>query len=308
MAFPSRRLALVALALTVAGGARSAAAQERVVVWSVSATGTGAAPLREQFSRSIAGGMAAAGLAVVPRAEIERRLASTPGLVGCETSPCLGRVAELLQVSRIVRGRVEVFGSSYVFRLEQLAADAGALGSIDGRCDVCTIAEINEQLSRAAVRLARSVAPRPAPPAPAPKAPRPAPPAPAPVAPAVRVTVTPPPAAAPPPAPAAEAPALPAPGPEPVSRLRLWKWTAAGAAAALVVIGAVLVGVDGGGTCTAQGGRACPRLYDTSGAGWAMTGLGLAAAGGAGFLFWVDAAHPAAGGARTAGLGLRGRF
>ncbi|HEY3354831.1 MAG TPA: hypothetical protein VGQ83_16375 [Polyangia bacterium] len=314
----------VALAVAFLGGARAAAADERAVVWSVSATGDGAAALREQFSRSVSGGLAAAGLAVVPRAEIERRLAAAPGLVGCETSPCLKRVAELLGVTRLVRVRIEVFGSSYVFRLEQLGPDGGPRGAVDGRCDVCTIPEANEQLSHAALRLGRTAAARrPAPPVPAPApaptaapvaaAPaRPAPtPAPVPVGPAVSLTVTP--AAGP--ADGAEPPALaprevpPPPGPEPRRSLRTWKWAAAGAATALVLVGAILVAYDGQGACTAKPGGACPRVYDTGSGGWTMATLGLVAGAGAGALFWWDrAAAPAPGAHRGAGIGYGGRF
>jgi hypothetical protein len=306
MVLRCRRLAATLLVLALALSVRAAAGESRAVVWAVNATGEGAAALREQFSRSLAGGLAAAGLAVVSRAEIERRLAVAPGLVGCETSPCLKRVAQLLGVDRLVRAHVEVFGASYVFRVEDLGPDGTIRISLEGRCDVCTVVEINEQLSQAALRLVRTAV-RPLAPAMAPGPP--AAPRPAPTPMVVETAPAPAPAGAMEPTP--PAPLLPAPAPhEPPRRLRLWTWTGLGLAAALIATGAVLVAYDGGASCTpAHSGAACPRIYDTASSGWAVTGLGLAALGGAGVLFWLDRSPaPLSPTPRSAGLLLRGRF
>jgi len=307
----SRRSRLVAtlLVCTVALSVRVAAAEPRAVVWAVNATGQGAADLREQFNRSLAGGLAAAGITVVSRAEIEQRLSVSPGLVGCETSPCLKRVAELLGVDRLVRAHVEVFGASYVFRVEDLGPDGAVRISLEGRCDVCTVREINEQLSQAALRLARTaVRPLPPPVRPAPSAAPGPPPAPTPtVVEAPPVAALPPPPAAPP---SAVEPPPPAPLQEPPRRLRVWTWTSLGAAVALITTGAILVAYDGVGSCTpARSGGACPRLYDTGAGGWVVTSLGIAALGGAGVLFWLDRARAPTGPAQpTVGLLLRRRF
>ena len=215
--------------------ARPAAAQDRVLIWSIQATGSAEVQmLREQAYRSLSGGLAAAGLAVVPRDEVGARLASAPGLVGCETATCLRRVAEILRVRRIIRAELEIFGSSYVYRLEWLGADGQRRSRAEGRCDVCTVAELNEQVSQLAVRLARAkeTAPEPAPA-----------PAPAPGTPAAAPAAGP---AAPPTTPAG--PPRDRPRPRRVSPI--WKGIAAGVSVAALVLGATLVAVDGRGTCS----------------------------------------------------------
>jgi hypothetical protein len=273
----ARRLLLTLLACGAAVAApRAAAAQDRVLVWSVQASGSAEGPmLREQLYRSLAGGFAAAGFAVVPRQEIGPRLAATPGLVGCETSPCLKRVAELLGVRRIIRAQVEIFGSSYVYRLESLGPDGRLRHRAEGRCDVCTVAEVNEQVSQAAVKLARA---REAP------------------------TPPPPPGAEPPPPPTGDerpaAAASPPPPPTPATTLPtrdrprrlapVWKWAALGTSAIAIIVGASLAAIDGHGSCSRSDGGTCARLYDTGAAGWTLTAVGVAGLVGTGAWFWFD--------------------
>jgi hypothetical protein len=289
----ARRFLLTLLACGAAVALpRPAAAQDRVLVWSIQATGSAEAPmLREQLYHSLAGGLAAAGLAVVPRQEIGPRLAAAPGLVGCETSPCLKRVADLLGVRRIIRAQVEIFGSSYVYRLEYLGPDGKLRNRAEGRCDVCTVAEVNEQVSQLAVRLARAkeVAPPPPPPPPAPTG-------------GERPAATP---SAPPHA----SPVGPPPSHDRPRRLApVWKWAALGTSVVAIIVGASLAAVDGNGSCSpAVSGGTCPRVYDTGAAGWTLTAVGLAGLVGTGAWFWLD--RPAASRrAAAGGVGLRLRF
>ena len=291
---PARPLLPTMLALSVVALVpRAADAQDRVLVWSIQTTGSAEAPmLREQLYSSLAGGLAAAGLAVVPRKEIGPGLAAAPGLVGCETSTCLKRVADLLGVRRIIRAHVEIFGSSYVYRLDHVGPDGQVRQRAEGRCDVCTVAEVNEQVSQLAVRLVQSKdAPPPEPP-PAPDR-----------ASGERAAAIP--AATP-------APSAPRPAPGDDHRRRLapfWKWTALGASVVAVVVGASLAALDGHGSCApAVAGGACPRLYDTGAAGWTLTAVGLAGLVGTGVWFWLD--RPSADGRRATagGVGLRLAF
>jgi hypothetical protein len=270
--------------------AAPATAQDRVLVWSIQATGSAEGPtLREQVYHSLAGGLAAAGLAVVPREELGPRLAASPGLVGCETSTCLKRVAELLGVRRIIRAQVEIFGSSYVYRLESLGADGKLRNRAEGRCDVCTVAELNEQVSQLAVRLARAKEAAPgAPPPPAGGEPT--------VAAPERPAATP----APPPGPTRDRPRRPSP---------TWKWIALGGSVAALVLGATLAAVDGHGTCSpAAAGGTCPRVLDTATAGWTLTAVGIAGLVGSGVWFWLDRPLIDRRHSTTGGVALRLRF
>jgi hypothetical protein len=246
---------------------------------------------------------------------VEQQLTVARGLADCETSPCLRRAAELLRLKRLVLVQIEVFGSSYVFRLHQIGADGGSRISVQGRCDVCTLAEVNDQISQAALRLART---RPSPS----EAAVPAGPAAATAGPYAAST---PPASPASPEPSAPAPRLreertsaprlaSAPAPSVMSRsesppsLRLWKWSSLGVAVALVTVGVVLIAVDGQGACTPDATGACPRVYDTATSGWVLTTTGIAALGAAGALFWFDRPAVPRGTGHAALVGWRGRF
>jgi hypothetical protein len=292
-----RTLAVSIPLVALVAGAHPAAADETVALWSITASGQQATALKDQFHRSVTGGLASAGIKVISPAVLERRLAERPGLLGCETSICLARAAELLGADRLVRASIEIFGSSYVFRFEHFAADGRSLGRTEGRCDVCTIAEANEALSLAAARLGRTRAPAPVRAPAATAAPAPVPQAP--------VAAAGPGPAQPPPT---HALTLHGTGSsEPPRAARLWKWATLGVGLVATVIGIALVSLDGSGSCSDAPQKACPRLYDTAGGGWVLTASGLAAIGGAGVMFWLDR-NPSPSGRRDAarvGLALR---
>ena len=60
---------------------------------------------------------------------------------------------------------------------------------------------------------------------------------------------------------------------------------AAGVGVAAVIGGIALLGIDGDGTCDQA---SCPELHETTGAGWGLTAVGVAALGAAGWMFWHD--------------------
>jgi len=110
--------------------------------------------------RSLQGGLAAGGLEVIGRREMEQRLNRARGLVGCETSPCLKRVAELLAVENLFLAWVEVFGSSSVLRVEGYGKNGQRHHRVEERCDVCTVAELCDKASQLGLRLAQATAKR----------------------------------------------------------------------------------------------------------------------------------------------------
>jgi hypothetical protein len=62
-------------------------------------------------------------------------------------------------------------------------------------------------------------------------------------------------------------------------------YATAGAGAAAVIGGAVLLARDGDPTCPTP---SCPYVHDTATAGWLTLGVGVAALGAAGYMFWHD--------------------
>jgi hypothetical protein len=132
----------------------SDARAEKVAVASFELVGSSSADLRRSFLQNLSGGLAVAGLEVVPEAEVARSRARVSGLAGCDTMSCLHRIAELVGVKTVVKARIEVLGSNYVFVLDRIdPVLERAVSHIDDNCQVCTIAEANEALSGAGRRL-----------------------------------------------------------------------------------------------------------------------------------------------------------
>lgn len=85
-------------------------------------------------------------------------------------------------------------------------------------------------------------------------------------------------------------------------------YATAGVGVAALAFGAVMIGKDGDPTCDHP---SCPEVYDTATVGWIGAGLGVAALGAAGYMFWNDrraerpvlAVVPTAGGAAAVAAG-----
>lgn len=304
-------IALVGVLVLLAGLGGDAAARRRtrVAVLEMSIEGDAPPELRGQLDRSLAGGLYAAGYEVVGRDEVAEKLRGAPELVGCLTTTCLERIGALVGASRFVRAHVETAGAAYTFELELLGAEASGavLRRVERHCAVCTIAEANDEMSRAAAAL-REDAPtkvtltiRTEPPGAlvsidgrelgrAPQTVE--------VAPGehvvratmrgrtatqkqvdlrddrAEVTLSLPPGDG------------PAPGAE--SRHGAWKWVTGGAAVAALVGGVWLITIDGDGTNCPGDGRPCRDLYDTLVGGVILTGAGVALGGLTIYLFAND--------------------
>lgn len=277
------------LLLLQGGSASGAGAQGSIAVLRVDMAGDAPPELREQLSRSLERGLALAGFDVVGRRHVEGRLGGKPELVGCYTTTCLERIAPLVGAKRFVRARVEAEGAAYTIELELLSSsvDGGVVHRVEVECGVCTIAEANELMSKAAAQLveppSRGSETSPEPPSPeSPSSATPAAPSPA-----------------PPPVPPS-----PSSAPPPTRPYRIWKWVAAGGAATLLVSGATLVVIDGECTQEPIPPRSCPELWDTLSWGVTATAAGVILGGLSTVMFLQD--HQAAQTPHTALVPLRG--
>ena len=141
----------------------SAVARERVAVASLEVLGGDGSPaLATKLRASLVGGLEAAGFEVVPEQVVTELLRGNPGLARCQTVTCLRGFGAAVRVSRAVRARIEIVGSSsYVIQLELLAtSDGSPTGHVDDQCQVCTVAEANEAVSNAARVLGMRLQPR----------------------------------------------------------------------------------------------------------------------------------------------------
>ncbi len=306
---------VVAVALLALTGRAHAADEKRVAVLEIAIEGDAPPELRAQLEKSLDGGLYAAGFEVVTHAEVTKKLKTAPELAGCTSTTCLDRLGKLLHVTRFVRARVEASGAAYQFELELLGAEVagGVVNRVDRSCSVCTIAEANDEMSRAATALPEITTPMVL------VALRSDPPGAALEVDGKSFGVTPQEVQLPPGdhvvratldgrTPAEQKVTVVAGTPQTVNitlvaskpirrggggggaRFGVWKWVAGGGGAALLGAGIVLIAIDGNGT-GCMTGQPCKELYDTLPGGIALAVAGLAAGGVSAWMFVKDA-HP----------------
>jgi hypothetical protein len=184
------------------------------------------------------------------------------------------------EATYLLRGRVDIEGRSYTLHLEMLDRKTGSVvASREDRCEICTEAEAFETANTAASTLKALVFKRP--------------PGAAPPAGTTATTPATPPAAAPKLASATPAPGAPGSGGEaasapgarlgigaaatPSERHTTLGWTGVATGLAAGVVGAILIGVDGNGTCPDYPAKACPKEYATRPGGIALVAGGVVA-------------------------------
>jgi hypothetical protein len=258
---PDMRRAFFFAAVGLGGLALATTANaETVAVISFDISGGNDAVQRE-LAAGFAGGLSAGGSAVTESAIVDAALRKNPGLRGCDTATCAERLAQLLGVQRIARGRVTVDGTSYALVLELADGNGGrVLGTIVDRCDVCTVKEAADRVSSQARALLAKISYVPPAPAPAPVAATPSP--------SLVIAQPPPPKKSP--------------------ALRIGKWGAAAVALAFIATSIVMFAENGRGACDSPTGVECPTVYDTNLEGGIFVGLGVVSAVAAATLFYLD--------------------
>ena len=154
-----RALCFALAFFAVLTGARASAhAQEAetggIALLSLEISGDAPPELRKQVQAHIAKGLASSGR-VLGLEETRERLADTPELIGCFSSECLERMGELLSVHLFVRAVLTTGGAHYELTLELLQSGEETLvrNSTQTSCSICTIEDLNERSTEAAIRL-----------------------------------------------------------------------------------------------------------------------------------------------------------
>jgi hypothetical protein len=252
----------------------------------------GATEVRDKFHEAVASGLSAAGMTVLPPAEVRMRLQSSEEQLQCSgPGPCAQAAATSLHVEHTLATEIVIAGKDYTIRMKLLDASGKELARSEDTCDICTVKEADDAVSKAATKLASAnrallestVPPTPPPPA-RPEAPLPS---------AAPVTK---PEAAPAPAPEAAAPVAPAAPAEKVERKPFpWRWVAIGSLAVGVVglaVGIPLVVIDGRYTdcpaMTTNPMKQCKSIENTLGGGATLTVLGSLGLAASGVLFYFD--------------------
>ena len=237
---------LVLAALVLAGGAARA---ERPRVSVAPVAGEHATPeLKEKLGQSLAEGLIASGAEIVP-------------------APA--------DATYLLRGRVEVEGRSYTLHLEMVDRRTGAVvASREDRCEICTEAEAFETANTAASTLKALVFKRGATPKGVATGATAAASSPAGGSSEVAWLPT---AVAPPASPGSGGASvqLEATAAHPQAQHRRLGWAGVGGGLVSAGVGALLVSIDGSGTC-GHDLPACPDQYQTRWGGIGLVALGVA--------------------------------
>ena len=230
----------------------------------------GSAPeLRDRFHDAAARGITQGGVDSIPAGEVRMRLDVSEEQRSCAgAGPCAARASITLRTERLVATEVTIAGKAYTIKVRLLDSAGREVAKLEDICDICTIKEADEAISRVVGKLvgtnrasmedAKPVEPQ-----------KPVEPAPAAV---VAPVVT----------------EAPKPDKKPVP----YRWLAVGSLGVGVLglaIGIPLVVIDGRPTCNLPNPtKSCKDVYNTVGGGGVMLALGVAGLGASAALFYLD--------------------
>jgi hypothetical protein len=241
--------------------------------------------LRDRFHEAITRGLPSGGTEVIPAAEVRLRLGTSDEMLNCVgVGPCVARSVQALTADRVVASEVNVTGKDYVIKLRMLDPVGREIAKVEEPCDICTVKEADDAMTRAATKLTAAAKSLPIETAPPPKVePQPKVEAPAKVeTPPAKVEAAPP---APEPTPTRTPPAR-------AERMSPWRALAISSLVIGVVAigaGAGLVAIDGQPTCSLPNPRqSCADVYNTVGGGGVLLAFGIASLATSGAMFYLD--------------------
>ena len=249
----------------------------------------GSAPeLRDRFHDAAARGITQGGVDSIPAGEVRMRLDVSEEQRSCAgPGPCAARASITLRTDRLVATEVTIAGKAFAIKVRLLDSAGREVAKLDDTCDICSIREADEAITRAVGKLVGTnrASMEDAKPAPVEVKPAPVvvePPKPAPVEPARPPETKPEP---PPPTATTEAP-------KPDKKHIPYRWLAIGSLGVGVIglaVGIPLVVIDGRPTCNLPNPtKSCPDVYNTVGGGGVMLALGVAGLGASAALFYLD--------------------
>jgi hypothetical protein len=249
--------------------------------------------LRDRMHESVTRGLQNAGLEVIPAGEIRMRLGVSEEMMNCSApGTCAARVGLLLRTDVMIGADIIINGKDYAIKLRAIDAAGREIGKLEDSCDICTVNEADQAVTRAVAKLATQVKTTLTEAASQPHTAEVTPPVVPPTPPKPETPATPPPTTAQPtPPPVTPPPVTPQPQPQKKGfPLKLVLGIASGVVGIIgISVGAYLVSIDGQPTCDAADPiHHCPSLYNTVGGGGALIGIGIAALGAAGALIYLE--------------------
>lgn len=145
----------VALSICLAAGVAHAQAQEgarAIGVLKVEVAGDGSDELRGQVSAALAAAVTGAGATLVAEEKIAAIVASDRELAHCLSTTCVEKLGARVGVKELLRAHVAASGNVYDIDLELLsaAAEGGLAGRVQRTCSVCTVSELSQMVATAA--------------------------------------------------------------------------------------------------------------------------------------------------------------
>jgi hypothetical protein len=128
----------------------------RVAIIEMALEGEGAAPaMAMQLQDGFVLGLLRSGIDVIDSADVDKRLAASPELKGCDSSPCLKKAGQLLAARYALRVKVALSGNSYtmttrLFSTEGAAPAALPIATLSRSCIVCTVGEARDAMIKLA--------------------------------------------------------------------------------------------------------------------------------------------------------------
>jgi hypothetical protein len=238
-----------------------------------------------RFHDALAQGLTSGGVTVVPAKTVRGKAKRA-----CAATTCARSLSGRLGAENAAVCRIDTVGKNYRFQMKMISK-SGTLATVSGRCDICTLMEALKTTRELSAKLARQGGLKAAAATKPPDKTGTKPPDKTGTKPPDKTGAKPPDKTQKPTGKTADGskPAAPATSGQ---RWPLWPTLAAAGVGVLgLAVGIPLLSMDGDPTnCRGEprpDGRNCSDVYSTSGAGWAMTTIGIAGLATAGVLAYL---------------------
>jgi hypothetical protein len=108
--------------------------------------------IRDRFHEAVVRGLST-GADVVPVADVRMWATGDPQLFQCDAGPCAAQITSLMKADRAVITSVEQVGKTYTVKMRAFDTQGEEVGATSEGCDICSLREAAESVSRAAQKL-----------------------------------------------------------------------------------------------------------------------------------------------------------
>jgi hypothetical protein len=113
--------------------------------------------LRDRFHEAIARGAVGTDVELVPTNEVRKLLSGLPALADCVGGACIGNVATTMHAGQVLVTHIDQTGRRYVVQAVVFDATGKEIGKGEERCDICTVREADETVTKAVRKAVASI-------------------------------------------------------------------------------------------------------------------------------------------------------